>query len=264
MPFEGLEAPHAPENPSDSGARAKPPPRARVTPFSHPLALPFPRACTAPAPDVPGLSLRTADSWAGGRCTRSCAGGGRRAPQVDPGRKGWAASAHQNLRLGFTCGVVVPSGDFSSPRDAGDRKRPPQVILPSPNPRPPCARTFVEIRTLGTCASCERQKAHTVLARGGAPAFCSDGRRCGEARARGRQLLAVWTDARFLTRPSAWVPASRCFPGRAGLSRSRCSCHSGGAAAATRAGPGGLGAREAALLPAWSPVSQSIFLSLGH
>lgn len=30
MPFEGLEAPHAPENPSDSGARAKPPPRARV------------------------------------------------------------------------------------------------------------------------------------------------------------------------------------------------------------------------------------------
>lgn len=42
MPFEGLEAPHAPENPSDSGARAKPPPCARVTPFPTLSRSPFP------------------------------------------------------------------------------------------------------------------------------------------------------------------------------------------------------------------------------
>lgn len=63
-----------------------------------------------------------------------------------------------------------------------------RLSVPSANPRPLCAHTFVEIRTLGTCASCERQRAHTVLTHGGAPGFCSDGHRCREARACGQQL----------------------------------------------------------------------------
>lgn len=70
----------------------------------------------------------------------------------------------------------------------------------SPNPRPLCAHTFVEIRTLGTCAGSERQKARTVLARGGAPGFRSDGHRCREAQACGQQLPLVWKGRRLSPR----------------------------------------------------------------